>query len=187
MRPARNVVIVICKCILNVKNTLNTMKKSSHDELVIYPVCNRFYIYSAKCFKNSDKSFKTTMSKLYLNKKQVKFHYVYSFIFILLIRYIIEMKYVAVCILYTMSQPILFYLQVLEDHEDDMLVSFMVKTCTIGQNHLILPYRQNKTLFVELILLNWSMKGHNFDSPKVTLNTYIKECLANQKAVVYFK
>ena len=86
------------------------MKKSSHDELVIYPVCNRFYIYSAKCFKISDKSFKTTMSKLHLNKKQVKFHYVYSFIFILLIRYIIEMKYVAVCILYTMSQPILFYL-----------------------------------------------------------------------------
>ena len=104
MRQARNVVIVICKCILNVKNTLNTMKKSSHDELVIYPVCNRFYIYSAKCFKNS---FKTTMSKLHLNKKQVKFHYVYSFIFILLIRYIIEMKYVAVCILYTMSQPIM--------------------------------------------------------------------------------
>ena len=55
---------------------------------------------SAKCFKNSDKSFKTTMSKLHLNKKQVKFHYVYSFIFILLIRYIIEMKYVAVCILF---------------------------------------------------------------------------------------
>ena len=69
MRQSQNVEIVICKCILNVKNTLITMKKSSHDELVIYPVCNRFYIYSAKCFKNSDKSFKTTMSKLHLKKK----------------------------------------------------------------------------------------------------------------------
>ena len=88
--------------------------------------------------------------------------------------YFIEMKYVAVCILYTMSQPILFYLQVLEDHEDDMQVSFMVKTGDLyywSEPPDNLPYRQNKTLFVELILLNWSMKGHNFDSPKVTLHT----------------
>ena len=98
------------------------------------------------------------------------------------------MKYVAVCILYTMSKPILFYLQVLEDHEDDMLVSFMVKTGDL----YYWPEPPDIALQAKQDIVWW------INSPELVNEraqfwfaksdfTYIKECLANQKAVVYFK
>ena len=102
--------------------------------------------------------------------------------------YFIEMKYVAVCILYIMLQPILFYLQVLEDHEDDMLVSFMVKTGDLyywpEPPDIDLQAKQDIVCRINSPELVNERAQFRFAKSDLT---YIKECLANQKAVVYFK